>query len=94
MTADNEYASISQGGMACAEQPERRGCCGGERVTYRVPDIGVQRLIIIRNEKDAAIRQQSGVNGSGGPVGNRGPLALGGSLGVTAYCYCNYEQKK
>jgi len=80
--------------MASAEKPIRRGCGSRERVTDRIPNVGMQGLVIVGNKKYAAIRQQGGVNGSGGPVGNRRPLALGGSLGVTAYCYCNYEQKK
>ena len=93
VTARNKDAPVRQGGMAGAEKPVRRGCSSSERVTDRVPDVGVQRLIIIGNKKDAAIRKQRCVNGSGGPVGNRRPLALGGSLGGTAYSYCYNKQK-
>jgi len=79
--------------MAGAEKRVRRRRRGRERIAHRVPDIWVQRLIIIGNKKYAAILQQSGVNSSGGPIGNRRPLALGGSLGVTAYSYCYNEHK-
>jgi hypothetical protein len=94
VTAGNKHASISQCGMARAEKCVRGRCRGSKRIAHRVPYVWVQRLRVVRNKKYAAIRQQCGVNSSGGPVGNRRPLALGGSLGVTAYCYCNYKQKK
>src|ERR1041384_3668124 len=94
MTAGNKHASISQCGVASAKKPISRGCSTSERVTHGVPDVGVQRLIIIGNKKDAAIRKQGSVNGSGGPVGNRRPLPLGRSLGVTADCECYNEQKE
>src|SRR5436305_13770994 len=88
----NKNASVRQCGVAGAEQRLRRRCRGRKRIARRVPDIGVQRLRVIGNKKDAASRKQGCVNSSGGPVGNRGPLALGGGLGVTAYSYCNQEQ--
>ena len=93
VTAGNKHASISQCGMAGTEKCIRGRCRGSKRIAHRVPYVWVQRFRVVRNKKYAAIRQQCGVNSSGGPVGNRRPLALGGSLGVTAYSYCYNEQK-
>jgi hypothetical protein len=52
-----------------------------------------KRLARRENKNPAPVRKQGDVNGSSGPVGNRRPLALGGSLGVTAYSYCYNKQK-
>src|ERR1700719_3258128 len=93
VAASKKNASVSQRGMAGAEKRVRRRCCRSERIAHRVPDVGLQRFCVIRDKEDAAIRQQSCMNSSRGPVGHRRPLALGGSLGVTAYSYCYNEQK-
>src|SRR5262249_38330523 len=67
MPADNKYSSVRKLSMPATEQRVRGSRCCRKGIACRVPDMRLQRLVVIRDEENAPIGQKCGVDGAGRP---------------------------